>query len=270
LCAQAIEVAVAEGLHEMELQQELQRFTTQFTDRITQAMETLESAAPPGVRDEAMRKNLLYVSSAMEIAAGPVPEVNLLDMIVFVRLCRGVLERHWIPKVYGEQGAALAEVFNKSELELKAVADQALSPMQRTQLSSLVDAWLAENPGQVRVEGVRLADFSAAAGSAAADRAIQSKGLLSSVKTASHAANQALLLSERAMFLLHRMPFLWRLQARLGAREIVSDSITSFSEGPEAPLQRMLRKARAITLQVLLYVALFAGLFLLLWWIIGR
>ena len=85
-----------------ELQESLQRFTTQFADRITQAMDELERASPPGVRDEALRKNLLYVSSALEISTGPDPEVNLLDMFVFVRLCRTALERHWIPRFYRE------------------------------------------------------------------------------------------------------------------------------------------------------------------------
>ena len=91
-----------EALPPLELQEALQRFTTQFADRVTQATEALERSSPPGVRDEALRKNLLYVSSALEIATGPDPWVNLLDMIVFVRLCRAVLERHWIPEVYGE------------------------------------------------------------------------------------------------------------------------------------------------------------------------
>src|SRR5262245_42986275 len=69
---------------EFELQQELQRFTTQFADRITQATDVLEQSPRAEVRDEALRKNLLYVSSAMEIATGPFPEVSLLDMIVFI------------------------------------------------------------------------------------------------------------------------------------------------------------------------------------------
>jgi NADP-dependent 3-hydroxy acid dehydrogenase YdfG len=65
----------------LELQDALQRFTTEFTDRVTQAMEELERSSQAGVRDEALRKNLLYLSSALEVASGLDPEVNLLDMI---------------------------------------------------------------------------------------------------------------------------------------------------------------------------------------------
>lgn len=65
----------------LELQDALQRFTTEFTDRVTQAMEELERSSQAGVRDEALRKNLLYLSSALEVASGLDPEANLLDMI---------------------------------------------------------------------------------------------------------------------------------------------------------------------------------------------
>jgi hypothetical protein len=251
---------------ELELQQELQRFTTQFADRVTQATEVLGSSPRAEVGDEALRKNLLYVSSAMEIASGASPEVNLLDMIVFVRLSRTALQRHWIPELYGEQGKDLAEVFARSERELDDLASRALSPAQRQQLASIVEAWLAENPGQVRVEGIRLSDFSAAAGSAAAERAGQARGLLASVKSATRAANQALLLSERGLFLFHRLPFLWRLQARLGAREILSDALVRLTEGPQAPVA----KVKRLVGRGVILLGLIAGSAVLLWWLGSR
>jgi hypothetical protein len=248
-----------------ELQEVLQRFTTQFADRVTQATQTLERSSSQDVRDEALRKNLLYVSSALEIATGPDPDVNLLDMLVFVHLSRAALERHWIPEVYRERGAELAEVFERSERELNAVAEQALSPAQRAQLAGIVDAWLAENRDQVRVEGIRLADFAGAAGSAAADRAIQAKGLLSSMTTASHAANQAFLLAERGLFLFHRLPFLWRLQARLGAREVIADTVAHLSEGSDAPLARAMDRARHVARRGTVVLGALVGVGVLLW-----
>ena len=249
----------------LELQDALQRFTTQFADRVTQAMEPLELSSQAAVRDEALRKNLLYVSSALEIASGPDPEVNLFDMVVFVHLSRAVLEKHWIPALYREGGADLAEVFARSEQELEALAEQALTRARQTQLLNVVDTWLAENPQQTRVEGIRLADFARMAGSAAAERALQTKGLLSSVSMASRAANQAMLLTERGLFLLHRMPSVWRLQARLAARDMLSDVITQLSKGPDAPVSRMKRRARTIALQVAIYLALLVAIGVLLW-----
>jgi hypothetical protein len=256
------------ALPQLELQQELQRFTTQFADRVTQATETLERSAPPKARDEALRKNLLYVSSAMEIVSGPVTEINLLDMIVFMRLSRTVLENHWIPTLYGEEaGAELSEVFARSEQDLAQVAAQTLDQAQREQLDRLVEQWLADNPHQVRVEGIRLADFSQQPDEAEAGRRGIARGLLSSVKTASRAANQALSLSERGLFLLHRMPFLWRLQARLAAREMMGDAVEQLSEGPDSVVARALREGQALALRALLWVSLIGGGGMVLWWL---
>ena len=236
---------------DFELQQQLQRFATQFADRVTQATDELERSPRAEVRDEALRKNLRYVSSAMEIAAGPFAEVNLLDMLVFIRLSRTALERHWLPELYGADGAGLREVFARSEAELSELATQALTPAQRRQLDSIVETWLAANPSQVRVEGIRLTDFAAQAGSAAAETIGQAKGLLASVSSATRAANQALLLSERALFLVHRLPFVLRLQARMAARELLRDTAVHFA---------LLRRA-------LVYGALAAGTGAFVFWL---
>jgi hypothetical protein len=211
-------------MDDLELIDELQRFTTRFDDRVSQATEVLERAPERRVRDEALRKNLMYVSSALEIATGASAEINLLDMIVFVRLSRTVLDQHWIPTLFGDAGHELSEAFAISEAELSTIADRALSATQREHLAHLIDTWLADHPAQFRVEGIRLADFASYAASAAADRMLEARGLLSGVKTATEAANQAMLLTERAMFLLHHMPSVWRMQARLSAREILGDS----------------------------------------------
>jgi hypothetical protein len=252
---------------DLGLQQEMQRFATQLTDRITQATETLEeSSHRPEVRHEALRKNLRYIAAALEIATGPFAEINLVDMIVFVRLARAVLERHWIPALYGEDGSELAQIFAKSDAELAAVAEKALSFAQRRELDEIIDAWLAANPDQFRVEGIRFSDFAQAAG-VASERAMEVRGLLSSVKTATRTASQALLLSERVLFLVNRMPSLWRLQARLGAREMLSDAVTELSQGPEAPIAKLRGRARHFLRTGVATVALCVGAVTAVWWI---
>ena len=210
-----------------------------------------------------MKECLLYVASALEISASSQPQIDLLDMLVFVRLCRISLEKYWLPQVYGAEGKALDEAFARSEKELVAIGSQALSEKQRKELDDLVDAWLADNPGQFRVEWVRLADLSSAAGSGATDRVARAKGLLSGVRTAALTANQAMVLGERAMFLLHRLPFLWRLQARLASREIVGDALVQLSEGPGAPIPKMIRKAQDVVGRAVMGLALLGGGFLL-------
>src|SRR5688500_7179393 len=106
---------------ELELQKELQRFATVFGDRISQATETLERVPRAQVRDAARKKCLLYATSALEIATDAVAEVSLLDMFVFIRLCRTVVDQHWVPTLYGEAGRELSEGFARSDEEITSI-----------------------------------------------------------------------------------------------------------------------------------------------------
>jgi hypothetical protein len=250
---------------ELELQKELQRFATLFGDRITQATETLERVPRADVRDAALKKCLLYATSALEIATGSTSEINLLDMFVFIRLCRAAVDKHWVPTLYGEAGRELAEAFARSDEEITSIAGRTLGPARTTQLTELVDRWLAENPGQTRVESIRLTDFAAAAGAAAADRALQVRGLLSSVRTATRAANEAMQLADRALFMFHRLPSLWRLQARVGAREVLGDSVTHLTRGPQSPVGQLTARVRSVAMIGAVFAGVLGGGALLLW-----
>jgi hypothetical protein len=189
-------------------------------------------------------------------------------MIVFVRLSRAVLEKHWIPNLYGKDAAELDEVFERSTHELDEIAAKVLTPAQRAQLTQIVDTWLADNPSQMRVEGIRLMDFAEVAANAA-ERATQTEGLLASVRSAARAADLALNLSERGLFMVQRLPFVWRLQVRLGAREIMSDTMKDMVEGPNAPLPRLRRQAAHIARRGALYlVSLLSAGGLVSWWIL--
>jgi hypothetical protein len=222
------------GMQDSELQQLVQRQVAQFCERVGQALAPLEESPDRVVSDTAIHQSLLYVSSAVDIATGPVPGVNLVDLLVFLRLCREAIEKHWIPNVYGAQGAEVATVFARSRDDLWRTAASAIDETQRRELESLIDDWSADNPDQFRVEGIRLADFAERAGKAAQGLSDRARGLISGIKSASKAADQALLLAERGMFLVNRMPFLWRLQARVASREIVSDILSQLWAVPLA------------------------------------
>jgi len=163
--------------------------------------------------------------------------------------------------------AAKPAFFAWSEAHLAALGERALTAEQRRQLESVVASWLAANRELTRVEGVRLSDFASTAGAVADERTSQVKGLLSSVKSASRAADQALLLGERGLFLLHRLPFLWRLQARLASQELLGDAIERLAEGPDAPIPRLAGAARRVLRQGLALVAVVGGAGVLLWWL---
>jgi hypothetical protein len=223
-----------------ELQQILQRQVGQFCDRVSQALAPLEASTSRAVSDAALHEGLLYVSSAVDIATGPAPELNLIDMLVFLRLCRKAIESHWIPAVFGEQGAAVAAAFSKSEEDLWRAVTPVATETQRRELEGLIDEWIADNPGQFRVEGVRLDDFVRHTGMTAQARAERARGLVANVRAATQAADQALMLAERGIFLVNRLPFLWRVQARVASREIVSDLAARLRAVPEAIGRRAL------------------------------
>src|SRR5262245_24842084 len=76
------------AVSEAELQQDLQRFSGQFIDQMTQAAASSFPATETALREAALRRLLVYDSSVIDIATGSLPEINLLDMVVFITLSR--------------------------------------------------------------------------------------------------------------------------------------------------------------------------------------
>jgi hypothetical protein len=223
------------GTSQLQLQQDLQRHAGAIVERTQQGFQPLLDARDPQRVDEALRLFLVYASSAFEAATGPVPEVSVLDLLVFVVLTRESVERHWIPNVFGEAGRPLQVAMQRSEQLLWDWAEEILTDDKRQQLRALIQQWLTRNPDQFRVETVRFTEFSSVA--AGVEHAREANGILASVRSATRAADSALLLSERALFLAQRAPFLLRVQTRLGARELLSDALAR-ADSADALLQR--------------------------------
>jgi ferritin-like metal-binding protein YciE len=152
--------------------------------------------------------------------------------MVFVSLSHRLLEKHWVPVVFGDRGRPLEAAFAVAERDIWTNSDKVLRTEQKAKLRSLVEDYLRDNPEQIRVEMVRFGDFSFVAGRLSERRAKEASGLFGDVKAATMAADEALLLGERGLFVAHRMPFLIRLQARLGVSEVTTDSLRRFNELP--------------------------------------
>ena len=76
-------------ISQAELQQDMQRFTSQFLDRVNQASAPLSESKQPERREMGARLALAYMASSLDIATGQYPEINMVDMLVFVkRGCR--------------------------------------------------------------------------------------------------------------------------------------------------------------------------------------
>ncbi len=208
-----------------ELRDSIERFTGHFLDRVGDALKGLEAQDNPELTQLALRQGTVYASSTLDIATGALPELNLLDMLVFVALSRWVLERHWEPKVFGERTQPLIAAFSSAEQTLTEMSEVVLDPSQRVQLAELIQGWKDSHPGQIRVEWVRFQDFSLRSGQVAREQERRAAGLLGSVRSAAQTADQAVGIAERGLFLANRLPFLIRMQARLGAMETIDDSV---------------------------------------------
>jgi hypothetical protein len=168
-----------------------------------------------------LKHRLTYISSALDISLGPSPEANLLDMIAFIELSRSALERYWIPKVFGQRGLPLKKAFDVCAEEIWNIASKVLNPHQRKVLESIIQRWIRENPNQIFVEGVRLSQFSYTAGAKAKQNEVG--GILASVGRATVAADEAILLGQRALYYAQRAPFLMRLQAQASVQELTEE-----------------------------------------------
>ena len=81
-----------------------------------------------------------------------------------------------------------------------------------------------DQEGFLIIEG-RLSRFSKVASHFAKKEEDAARGLLAGVNAVTQTADAAVLLCERAMFFAQRAPFLFRLQARVGAYEIARDGV---------------------------------------------
>jgi hypothetical protein len=247
-------------MNQAELQQSLQRIASQFQGRIAPGGgDPGATALAESTKGALLRQSLLYQSAILEIATGPLPEVNLLDMAVFAELGTAALDRHWIPEVFGESGAQFRDGFHNLELDLQPILAATLDSRQRRQLDGLIADWQRDNPKEIHTQAVRLLGFAGVAGAAAEKRAEAARGLLGSVKSATLAADQAFLLADRAMFLVQRVPFLLRGQLRVGAQDVVRDTVGSALEAVSAlerrlpsaaDLQRVLQASSALAQDV--------------------
>jgi hypothetical protein len=219
---------ISQGVNQAELQQDVQRFVSVLIDRVAQSMDQLVQSNTPKVREEGLRRALVYTSYALDIASEAAPELSLLDMIVFITLCRDALEKYWIPKVFKDEGHAMLVTFDRAEREIWAIGAKVMTAQQQNRLKSFIARWQAENTDSYRVEGVRFGEFSRYAGKMARDRAEESGGFLSSVASGVETADQALLTADRVLFLAQRMPFLIRMHAVLGASEAVASVSNRF------------------------------------------
>ena len=211
----AEEKEAARGITQEELRHEIMRFAGRSAERVDDAYFKLEEGfKTPKARRAALENSSAYVTSALDIAIGPNPEVNMLDMVVFVTLTRIVVEEYWVPKVFGDEAKILVEVFRSNEAEIWSIAGKVLTPQQQQELRVSIRQWRDRDPDRVYVEAARFGDFAWFMGESELAKAQEGSGFLG-VKGVTREVSETRMLAERAMFYAQRVPWIARSLVRL-------------------------------------------------------
>lgn len=209
-------------LSEGQLQAMVMNFEDLYVMSIWQTYDEIKrSTTNPEVRATAQSLKVRSNANAMAIAAGRNPAVNLLDMLVFVSLGRHAVENHWVPEVFGSSGEPLVKTYRKLENEVWKISARVLTEDQQKTLRNLIQEWIAANPGQYYIAAIRLSDFVEVQGMSPAGQ-MKAGMLLADIDKALAVAEQGLLVSERALFFVERLPRLVTLQTELIFDEIAT------------------------------------------------
>ncbi len=220
---------------QLQLQEEIQRFYTRFTERLAEAILQNEKLSTTH-RLRTIQEYTLYDSEALKITTSPYPEINLLDMLVFVKLNRAVIKRYWIPHYYGKAGKPLLDAFAASERDINDITLRVLGPQKVRTVDEGVKKWLSENPEAFRVEKIRVGAFSKYARVQDDDKGFSLSFV--DTKSAVKAVDQMVLVANRGIFLAQSMPFIMRLHTRLGVSEVIQDAMVGFDQSGDL-IQKM-------------------------------
>jgi len=205
----------ARGITQEELRHEIMRFAGRSAERVDDAYFKLEEHFKTlKARRAALENSSAYVTSALDIAIGPNPEVNMLDMVVFVTLTRIVVEEYWVPQVFGDEAKILVEVFRSIEAEIWSIAAKVLTQQQQQELRSSIRQWRKRNPDRVFVEATRFGDFVGVVGESELAKAQEGGGFLG-IKGVTREVSETRMLAERAMFYAQRVPWIVRGMVKL-------------------------------------------------------
>lgn len=221
---QTQEETAAAAMTREELEEEVRRFADRFGSRMALAVDRILEGSPTArQRTAAYTFDTAGYASVIDIAIGPNPVTNLLDMLVLASLNRITAEAYWVPEVFGqEQGQGLMLAARDLEEDIWTVSEKVLTPQQQEDLRVLIRAWYERHPEQHNIWGIRFGEFSGQR-AAALDRVIETGGLLRQVQRTREAVDEVRLLGERVLYYMQRAPFLVNAQVLLGVARITDE-----------------------------------------------
>jgi hypothetical protein len=238
-----------------ELEDEVMRFADRFSTRLDVVTDRIAEQSESGLlRSQALTVKVASYAAAVDIAVGPNPVANILDMLVLASLTRLTVEDYWVPEVFGqESGQDLLLAVRVLEQDIWAISGKVLTEQQQEDLRSLISTWHEQHPNQYYIWGARFSEFSGQ--SAALDRVAETGGLLGQVERTRETVDEVRSLGERVLYYLQRAPGLTGFQAELTVYSIlrqpeivqaledwqrISESMERFAEeANDLPKQRL-------------------------------
>jgi hypothetical protein len=144
-------------------------------------------------------------TAAMQIAAGPNPNINAVDIVVLASLTRASVA-HNLPKVMGSKAQPIIETFARLEKGAWLLVDF-LNPAQEADLRRRLAAWTPDAASLDSVAFNRLGDFAEASGLSANERSAPNSILaligvdpLAGLRPAVREMERSRILGERAIY----------------------------------------------------------------------
>jgi hypothetical protein len=212
----------------LQVQLAVMRFADEYAVRIEGPIIAFQrSTTDPHARLASQSWLASQATAAFTIAAGPNPQLNAIDMLIFATLSRMVIEEGGFDVLHGERAADLLAAHRTLEQRIWDYSSTVLSEAQMVELRTAIDEWHRENPLGRVVPFIHLEDFAVATGrqrtSTTPTTSIFSfLGIdpLSNLDPAVREISQSRQLAERAVYYGQRAPTLIRLEAQRLAFEL--------------------------------------------------
>jgi hypothetical protein len=234
------------------LQTEVLRFADSFSGETSVAMDQYASQVnTPEGRIEALQWKVRLNSSALNIATGPNPAANLVDLVTLATLTRAAVEERApqaLPPGALDPWLNTSRVQETNAWNLAAVF---LAANLRHQLRAAIEQWRAENPTgsgllferpQVMASAIREAGQKQ--NQPGSVFSLVGLDPVSGLDPAVREVTRTRLFAERALYAAERMPFLLRWQAELLSDQVLSQNQVS---GALQSIDRLSRAAESIS-----------------------
>jgi hypothetical protein len=215
----------------VRLQLNIMRFADEYTATIVEPIRQFQlKTTDPAERLAAQTWKVSQVTAAYTIAAGPDPQINAIDMVVFATLSRMVIDDVWIAQRYDQRAVPLQRAHAQMEEMAWQSVSQVLTPAQVQELHNLIDDWRAKNPTALSVTYIHFDAFAESIGRPTPGKSVTPGSLfsfigldpLAGLDPAVRELTQTRQLGERALYFAERTPNLVDMQVERAAMQFAA------------------------------------------------